>query len=87
MTNNNQDDKDEGDTLKRKGIKRKNLLEMLESKAEKNFKLKTEEMEMELERRKLEFEERNFEMQMEKDKKMLDLLGVLCKPLGGSEQA
>ena len=86
MTSINQDnDKDEGEALKRKGIKRRNLLEMLESKAEKNFKLKTEEME--LERWKLELEERKFEMQMEKDKKMLYLLGVLWKRLGGSEQA
>ena len=59
MTSINQDnDKDEGEALKRKGIKRRNLLETLESKAEKSFKLKTEEME----RRKRELEEREFEM-------------------------
>ena len=61
MTNNNQHNKEEGEGSR---AKRKNLLEMLESKTEENFKLKTEEME--LEQQKLEFEERKFDMQMEK---------------------
>ena len=48
MTNNNHDKaKDEGEssTANMKGIK--NLLEIIESKAEKNLKLMTEEMEPE----------------------------------------
>lgn len=75
----NINDKDDGggetSTAKRKSTKRKNLLGMLESKAENNFKLNTEELE--LERRKLEFDERKFDMQMEKDRNMLGLLDVM----------
>ena len=40
MINNNQDNyKDGGEALKRRGIKRKNLLEMLESKTEKKIQI------------------------------------------------